>query len=62
MDDGDYVAKHMNAFNTIVTWLILVRVNMDDEDQYMTLLCSFPNLWDNLVITITSTVISRQFN
>jgi hypothetical protein len=52
MDDGDSIVEHVNAFNTIVTQLILVGVNMDEEDIYMTLLFSFPNSWDNLVMFI----------
>jgi hypothetical protein len=46
MGDGDSVVEHLNAFNTIVTQLILVGVKMDEEDHCMTLLCSFPISWE----------------
>ena len=53
--DGYYVAKHLDPFNTIVTHLILVGLNMYEDDHCMTLLCSLPNSWD-LVMTIGSIV------
>jgi hypothetical protein len=56
MGDGDYVAKHLNAFNTSATWLISVGVKMDEKDCCMPLLCYVPNSWDNLVMAIRSTV------
>jgi hypothetical protein len=55
MGDGDSVSKHLNAFNTIVNQLNLVGVKMDEDDCCMTLLCSLPYLWDNLVMGIEST-------
>lgn len=45
----------LNAFNTIVTQLKLVGVNMDETDRCMTLLCTLPDLWDNLVMAVGST-------
>jgi hypothetical protein len=55
MGDGDSVAKHLNAFNNIVTQLISFGVKKDEEDHCMTLLCSLPDSWD-LVMTIGSIV------
>jgi len=56
MSDGDYVAKNLNVFNTIVAQLVLVKVKMDETDHFMTLLCYFLDSWDNLVMPIGSTV------
>jgi hypothetical protein len=56
MGDGNSVARHMNTFNTIVTQMISVGVKMDEEDFSMTLLCSFPDSWDNLVMSIGITM------
>ena len=54
MEDGDFVTKHINAFNTLVSQLISIDINMDEEDKCITLLCSLPNSWDNLGVEIGS--------
>ena len=42
MGDGDSIAKHLNAFNIIVTHFISVGVKMDEKDNCMNffVLCS----------------------
>ena len=56
MCDVDFVAEHLNVFNTIVTQLISIRVKVDEEDHYMGLLGSLLVSWDDLVMAIRSTV------
>jgi hypothetical protein len=55
MEDGDSVTEHLNAFNTRVSQLISINITIVEEDKCITLLCSFPNSWDNLVVAIGST-------
>lgn len=52
MGNGFSVAEHLNAFSTIVTQLISIGVNMDEEDHCITLSFYFPSSWDNLIIAI----------
>jgi hypothetical protein len=55
MEDGDSVTEHLNAFNTLVSQLGSVNIMLAEEDKCITLLCSFPDSWDNLVVAIGST-------
>jgi hypothetical protein len=55
MEDGDSVTEHLNAFNTLVSQLVYVNIMIAEEDKCITLLFSFLDSWDNLVVAIGST-------
>ena len=55
IEDGDSVIEHLNAFNTLVSQLVFVNITISKEDKCITLLFSFPDCWDNLVVAIGST-------
>jgi hypothetical protein len=61
MRDGDSVAEHLNAFNTVVSQLVYVEIKILDEDKCISFLCSLPNSWDNLVVAIGSNTNSLKF-
>ena len=44
MRDGDSMADHLNAFNTMVSQLVYVEIKISDEDNRINLLCSFTRL------------------
>jgi hypothetical protein len=54
-EDGDSVTEHLNAFNTLLSQFGYVNSTIAEEDKCITLLCSFLDSWDNLVIAIGST-------
>ena len=62
MKDGDSVIENLNVFNTVVSQLLSIYIKISDEDKYINLLCSLPNLWDSFVIAIGSNTISLQFD
>jgi hypothetical protein len=62
MRDGDLVAEHLNAFNTVVSQLVSVEIKISDEDKCISLLCSLPNSWDSLVVAIGSNTTALNFD
>jgi hypothetical protein len=55
MEDGDSVTEHLNSFNTLLSQLVSVNIMIAEEYKCITLSCSFPDSWDNLVVAIGST-------
>ena len=55
MEDGYFVIELLNAFNTLVSQLGSVNIMIAEEDKCITLLCSLPDSWDNMVVAIGST-------
>jgi hypothetical protein len=55
MEDGDSVTQHINSFNTLVIPLGSIIIMLAHENKCITLLCSLPDSWDNLVVEIGST-------
>jgi hypothetical protein len=48
------VVEHLNAFNTMVSYLVPVEIKISDEYKCISLLCSIQDLWDSLVVVIGS--------
>jgi hypothetical protein len=61
MRDGDSVAEHLNAFNTVVSQLVSIDIKISDEDKCISLLCSLPDSWHSLFVAIGSNTISLKF-
>ena len=52
MKEGTKFVDHLNTFNTLIVQLTSMEVKFEDEDKDITLLCSLPKSWDNLVTSI----------
>eukprot|EP00253_Pinus_taeda_P002681 PITA_02681 len=62
MKDGDLVTENLNVFNTVLSQLSSVDIKISNEDKCISLLCSLPNSWDSLVITLGSNATALQFD
>jgi hypothetical protein len=62
MRDGDSVAEHLNAFNTVVSHLVSVEIKISYEDKCINLLCSLIDSWDSLVVAIDNNTTSLKFD
>ena len=54
MDENDTITEHLNVYNTLVSRITSVDIKMAEEDKCITLLCSLPDSWDNLIVAIGS--------
>ena len=54
MSEGSLVIEHLNTFNTIIIHLSYANIKITKEEKCISLLCSLPNSWDNLVMDIGS--------
>ena len=43
---------HINKFNKCITYLLSVKVNIDEEDETTNLLASLPKSYETLVTTL----------
>jgi hypothetical protein len=51
--EGATIVDHLNTFNTLIVKLTSMEFKFEDEDKAITLLCSFPESWDNIVTSIS---------
>ena len=56
------MAEHLNAFNTVVRQLISIDIKISYQDKFISLLCSLPDSWDNLVVAIGSNLTALYFD
>jgi transposase InsO family protein len=53
MKYGGSVHEHLNEFNSLISKLMAVDVKIDPEEKAILLLCSMPESWDNLIMSLS---------
>ncbi len=56
MSKGGFVVDHLNEFNIVISQLSYVRVTFNDEVRALLFLCSFPEIWNGLVMAISNSI------
>jgi hypothetical protein len=56
MSDDGSVADHLNEFNAVTNQLSSIKVDFDDEVRDILILCSFPEIWNGLVMAVSNSV------
>jgi hypothetical protein len=54
MSEGSSMIEHLNEFNTILSQLFSMDIKIIQEEKCVSLLCSFLDSWDSLVMGIGS--------
>jgi hypothetical protein len=62
MRDGGSMAEHLNDINTLVSELVFVEIEILDEDKCINLLCSLPESWDSMVVSIGINTTALNFD
>ena len=61
MNDGDLVIENLNAFNNVISQLFSMDIKVLEEEKCISMLCSFPDSWDGLVVAIGSNLATLSF-
>ena len=49
-----YLLRMSDGYSIKESQLLSVNININEEEKYINMLCSFPNAWDSLVMDIRS--------
>ena len=52
--DGESIVKHINTFMGYVNQLVATKFPLDDAMQAILLMCTLPDSWENLVVTLNT--------
>ena len=56
------MTDHLNAFQSIVSQMVVMKMVMDDMMQASLLLCSLSNSWETFVVTINNFILNGELS
>ena len=56
MAEGESIADHLNEYNTFTSQLSSLGINFDEEIRSLLILCSFHEIWNVLVMTMSNSI------
>ena len=56
MEEGRSVANHLNEFNIVTSQSSSMGINFDEEIRALLILCSLPESWNDLVMTVSNSI------
>jgi hypothetical protein len=62
MSEGGSISDHLNQFNTITNQISSIKVDFDDEVRALSILCSFPERWNELVMDVSNAAFGSNCN
>jgi hypothetical protein len=60
MSEGGSIVNHLNEFNMVTDQLSSIKVDFDDEVRALLILCSFPERWNGLLMSISNSISSSN--
>jgi hypothetical protein len=58
MSEGGSIVDHLNEFNMVTNQLSFVKVDFDDEVRALLIMCSLPEIWNDLVMVVSNSISS----
>jgi len=62
MKEGESIIEHLNSFNLLLSQLASVDVEVNEEDKCILLLCSLPESWENVILSITTNLTNLKLD
>ena len=56
--DGNNVTEHLSNFHGLLNELSTMKLELDDKIQALFLLCSLPDSWETLVVSLSNSTLN----
>jgi hypothetical protein len=60
--EGNLITEYLNEFNIITSQLASLKIILDDKIRVIVWMCSMPDRWKNLIVTMSTLTPTWTFN